>query len=251
MVSWSRKRRMIYALIIGSIILGAIVVPTFLFFYKAPTCFDSILNGKEQGVDCGGACSRLCASAFLSPSVAWTRFEEITPGFYNVAAYIINPNATGEAHNVPYRMMLYDSRGILIVEQKGEATLPPQRSTLVFARAVDTGKRIPTRVFFEFIGFPDWRSQSDPLASLIISDKKYSEDTNSSSLTVVLQNPGVVSYGPISVYAILYDISQNAIGFSKTVIDGIAPKGSVIAPFTWPLSRKGKVISIEVLPVAE
>ena len=251
MVSWSRKRRLVYAGVTMGIVLIAVVVPTFLFFYKAPTCFDNILNGKEQGVDCGGACSRLCASAFLAPSVAWTRFEEITPGFYNVAAYIINPNATGEARKVPYRMMLYDSRGILIVEQKGEAYIPPQRSTLVFARAVDTGKRIPTRVFFEFVGFPDWRSQSDPLASLVISDKKYFEDETSSSLTVVLQNPGVAPYGPISVYAVLYGADDNAIGFSKTIVDGIAPKGSVIAPFTWPLSRKGKVISIEVLPVAE
>ena len=116
---------------------------------------------------------------------------------------------------------------------------------------MDTGKRIPTRVFFEFVGFPDWRSQSDPLASLVISDKKYFEDETSSSLTVVLQNPGVAPYGPISVYAVLYGADDNAIGFSKTIVDGIAPKGSVIAPFTWPLSRKGKVISIEVLPVAE
>lgn len=257
MASWSRKRRFIYALIVGSLILAVIVIPAFLFFYKAPTCFDGILNGTEQDVDCGGKCVRLCASAFLPLSVGWSRFEQVAPGLYNVGAYIINPNPEGEARSVPYRVMLYDSKGILIIEQHDTVDIPAHRNTLAFMRAIDTGKRIPAKAFFEFTGFPDWRSRKDPLSRLVIGEKNYFEDQNSSSLTVDLLNSDSSSSlimppdNKLAVYVVLYDVNNNAIGFSKTFLENILPGESVLAPFTWPFSRNGKVISIEVLPVAE
>ena len=47
----------------------------------------------------------------------------------------------------------------------------------------------------------------------------------------------------------LYDIDSNAIGFSHTQVDTIAPNGGqAIAPFTWSFGRQNKVVSIEVLP---
>jgi hypothetical protein len=55
----------------------------------------------------------------------------------------------------------------------------------------------------------------------------------------------------MGVYVVLYDKNTNAIGFSKTVIDGISPNGMIIAPFTWNIDRKGGVVSIEALYVAE
>ena len=38
---------------------------------------------------------------------------------------------------------------------------------------------------------------------------------------------------------------------SKTIVDGIDGLGLVDAPFTWAENHQGKVVSIEVLPVAE
>jgi hypothetical protein len=252
MASWSRQRRFTYAALVMILLVGTVVGTFLLFFYEAPSCFDGILNGKEQGIDCGGSCVRLCASSFGSPRLAWTRFEELVPGFYNIAAYITNPNPKGQARGVPYHFMVYDARGILIIEHKGKVDIPPQRNTLVFARAVDVGKRIPAKASFEFTGAPDWRSAVDTLDSLVIGEKKYTEDTTSSSLEVSIRNSSVSrATGPFAVYVILYDIDNNAIGFSKTLIDDIQPGQNVIAPFTWPFDRDGKVISIEVLPVAE
>ena len=68
---------------------------------------------------------------------------------------------------------------------------------------------------------------------------------------VTLNNASVYLIGRMSVYAILYDKSGNALGFSKTIVDEILPRSSTLAPFTWPVDRKGEVISIEVLPVQE
>ena len=60
MISWSKKRQIIYlALVVGFFIF---VTTVFLFFllYETPTCFDGKQNQEEIGIDCGGPCVRLC-----------------------------------------------------------------------------------------------------------------------------------------------------------------------------------------------
>jgi hypothetical protein len=251
MSSWSKRRRTLYAIVVVVVVVGVIIIPAFLIFYRAPTCVDGKQNGSEQGVDCGGSCQRLCQSSFLPPSLAWTRFEEVAPSLYSIAAYIVNPNTEGEAFDVPYRMTLFDDRGVPITDTEGVMTLPPHRNTLAFQGAVSVGKRIPSKALFEFIIAPDWHKGSDPLVHLLVGEKKYVEDETGSSLTVALKNDSVQPLQQITVYAVLYDADGNALGFSKTIVDEIGPQGSAIAPFTWPLNRGGKVISIEVLPVVE
>jgi hypothetical protein len=251
MASWSQRRRLIYGSVTIVVLAGAIFIPAFFFFYKAPTCSDGLQNGSEQGIDCGGSCQKLCPSAFLAPDVAWTRIEQVAPGLYNVAVYIINPNPNVGALNVPYHVILYDDQGMEITEYDSAVTLPPRRNTLAFAGAVSTGKRAAAKALFRFAAMPDWIVQDDPLAALTISDKKYAEDASGASLSVTLKNTSVESIGRTSVYAVLYDKDENALGFSKTIIDGILGRRSVTAPFTWSASFNGAVISIEVLPVAE
>lgn len=252
MASWSRRRKLAYALIILLILIGAIIVPVFFLIYRPPTCFDGAKNGDEQGVDCGGSCEHLCQSVFLAPIVRWVRYEQVLPGVYNLAAYIDNPNPDVEALNVPYHIVVYGDRAIPIVDKAGVVSIPPHRPTLAFLGAVSMGKSTPvTSPFFEFTGAPDWHKRADPLAALSIGEQQYAEDETGSSLTVTLRNSSVQPIYRVSVYAILYDKAKNVIGFSKTVVDQIPAQGSAVAPFTWPVNRHGAVISQEILPVAE
>jgi hypothetical protein len=139
----------------------------------------------------------------------------------------------------------------MIIDTRGTVTLPPHRNTLAFKGAVNVGKRVPAKALFEFTAAPDWRKKADPLGAITVTTKDYTEDETGSSLFVTLKNTSVRSIGKIAVYTVLYDKDSNALGFSRTVVDGIAPQSSVVAPFTWPISRYGEVISKEVLPVVE
>lgn len=251
MSSWSQRRKATYASIVIAIAAVIIGIPAYLVLYTPPSCSDGKQNGTEQGVDCGGGCQRLCSSAFLPPATSWARYEQIAPGLYNVAAYIVNPNRTGEASRVPYHLALYDSNGLIITDKTGTITLPPGRNTLAFLPAVQVAKREPAKVLFEFTAAPDWHSRTDPLSDLTIKDKQYSDEDGGSSLVVTLGNTSNKALGPVAVYAALYDIDGNAIGFSKTSVDRIEAKSTAIAPFTWPTDRLGRVVSIEVLPVLE
>ena len=251
MSSWSKNRKSLYGGGVVAFLLLVTIVPLYLHFYKAPTCFDNVLNGNEQGIDCGGSCEKLCQNSFFSPLVKWTRFEKVAPGIYNEAAYIINPNTEGEAARIPYRITLYDDKGVMIIEKTGFVTLPPHRNTLAFQGNVSVGSRIPARALFEFMGTPVWYKKTDPLSKLTVSEKKYVDDSSGSTFSVLLNNEGILPLRNISVYVILSDKDGNALGFSKTAIDEILANHSSIAPFTWPLNREGQVISEEVLPVIE
>jgi len=251
MSSWSRNRKILYGGTTTIIIVIIVVSIGLKLFYKAPTCSDGLKNGDEKGVDCGGSCAKLCQSAFFQPIVSWTRFEETAPHFYNVATYIVNPNIDGIAYNVPYRVQLYDDRGILITEYNRTVTLPPHRNTIAFEGAVDLQERIPAKALFEFTGAPEWKKQSDTLASIFVQDKQYSEEENTSTLLVKIKNSSAENQGQFTAYVVLYDKNNNALGFSKTIVDGIDAGQTITAPFTWPVNRNGAVISIEVLPVAE
>ena len=251
MASWSSRRKFTY----GSTVILALVLivglPAFLLLYKAPTCFDGKQNQGEEGIDCGGPCVKLCPSAFLPPEVIWTKSEPVAPGLYNVAAYVVNNNLDGAAYNVPYEMQLFDVEGVLITYKYGAMTIPPHRNTLAFQGSISTQKRIPAKSIIT-LGSPQWVSENDQLGNLVIADKKYSEDNDSSSLQVTLQNNAVTPYNNLSVYVVLYDANGNAIDFSKTIIDSVpANGGTIVAPFTWPVSHNGQVVSIEVLPVLE
>lgn len=252
MSTWSSRRKSIYGTIVIVVVVLFIGVPAFYLFYKPPTCSDNKQNGNELGVDCGGSCVKLCQNTFLSPQIAWggAKFEKVIDGLYNVAAYIINPNVNGAAVNVSYKMSLFDEKGILITERQGQMTLTPHRNSLAFEPAVDVGKRIPVKAIFEFTQAPIWFKSHDTLDGLAVIDKKYQDDETSSSLEVTLENRTLYPYKDIDVSVVLFDSDGNAQGFSRTQIDSINPKnGREIASYTWPINRKGKIVSIEVIPI--
>lgn len=252
MATWSSRRKSRIGFTIFIVLVALVAAGYFAFFYKAPTCFDSLKNGGEFGVDCGGKCERLCQSAYIPAQIAWGggKSEMVAPGLYNVAALVVNPNTNAAATDVPYKFALFDNKGLLITERAGRITIPAHRNVLVFEPAVNVSQRAPTKVTFEFTKPPEWFKSHDTLENLAIRDKKYNEEEKSSSLEVTLENKGLVAIRDIVVGAVLFDIEGNAIGFSRTEIDSLGPQGSRdIAPFTWPFGRQGKVVSIEAYPV--
>ncbi len=148
-------------------------------------------------------------------------------------------------------MSFYDASGLLIADRIGYLNIPPHRNVLAFETNIDTKERVPIKATFEFLKSPIWFKSQDKLDNLTILKKDYTETDDSSSANIVLENRGLTPYQNIVLYVVLYDINQNVIGFSRTEVDEIKPKGRENAVFTWPFNRSGQVTSIEVLPFIE
>lgn len=249
MATWSTKRRLIYGFSLLVVISIVIIVPLFKILYKAPTCFDGKKNGDELDMDCGGSCKRLCQSAFLSPRIEWgnAKLEKLANGLYNASSYIVNPNINGGAINVPYKISLYDADGVLIVERGGKVNLYPRRNALAFETAIKVNNSIPVRATFEFTQSPMWFKANDDLSGISVLNKDYREERDSSTLEVTLENKTLYPYSNLLLSAVLYDINDNVIGFSRTKIDKINKNSQETIFFTWPFSRDNKVVKEEIL----
>ena len=250
MSSWSRQRRLWYAIVLVATVVVATGLSGFVFFYKAPSCSDGLKNGNETGVDCGGSCKKLCQDTFLPPSVPWTRMKQVAPHLYNVAAYVINPNGKAGG-TVPYRIGLFDDQGSPLAEAHGIMAIPPGRNSMVFRGAMNSGSTTPFRAFFEFTEAPTWSLKPDPTGVLTVTNKEYHEGDMGSSLSVTLTNSSAQAVHNVAVYVVLKDTAGTVIDFSKTIVDEVPGLGSADAPFTWPESHNSNAVSIEVLPVAE
>ncbi|MEI6238165.1 MAG: hypothetical protein WCP15_01355 [bacterium] len=254
MSSWSNRRKLIYLFFFFLIVVIFALGIWYLFFYKAPTCFDGIQNQNEEWVDCGGICSKICQNRFIIAKIDWVKFDYVAPGLYNVGAYIRNENLAGYVPKANYVFRLYDKDGVVITERFGSMYIPPHKNTLAFERGIDTGKRIPTRVMFDFVPSEDtelldWRKYTGKEIQIFSKNIDLTNEDTSPSLTADLQNDSLDTYRNVDVYAILYDIDKNVLGFSKTKIDEIAPGSTEEAVFTWVKARGASINSKEIIPV--
>ena len=235
MASWGTKRKIMYAGVF-IILLGGIFTGLFFgVFYKKPTCFDGKQNAKESGIDCGGACRKVCEAEAIAPVVSWARAFETSAGVYNVAAYIENPNINSTAREIPYIFRLFDESNILVYERKGKTDIQQGSTFVVFETNINTGNRRAKYTFFEFTETPDWQITSTSLVSDNLRVKSQNLDQNSKPIKfqAVIENLSLKTINDIEVTVILYNDLGNAIATSKTILDEIGREGEAIASFTW------------------
>lgn len=247
-MSWAARKRLLY---IGTMILVLGVLGVWIgynIWYEAPTCFDGIRNGNEQGIDCGGGCERVCSFEAVEPVVLWSRFFDVDSGLYSVVALIENPNITAEAFDVPYVFKLRDEDGILVYERKGRAYVPPQSTFAIFEPGIRTGTRVPRSVFFEFSGVADWVRTTESIPTIGVRDTEFSERSGSPRVTGRISNDTLVPIPNVEVIAILFNESGNAIGASRTTIDVLEPESSQNLVFTWPRPFEESVAKVDIIP---
>lgn len=204
------------------------------YLYVAPTCFDGEQNGTERGVDCGGACTRICAFDTTAPKVAWARSFKVTDGQYNAVAYLENPNQTAANPEVAYTFSLYDADG-LIAERSGTTILPADSTYPVFEGRIITNERIPTQTFVDIYPGDVWvpaESGRDQFGIGDIDRGQLQDDRPRLNATV--ENKMLTEARDVEVVATIFDVRKNALTSSRTIVDTIAPRSQADVVFTWP-----------------
>jgi hypothetical protein len=251
-MNWALKRQILFLL--GIILFCALVAFLLIYpsFHKPPTCTDSIQNGDETGIDCGGSCPNACLSQVNAVSVLWARAFEVVPGRYNAVAYIVNHNQNAAAEEVNYSFRFADANNIYIGKRDGTTFIPPAGNFAIFAPAIDVGNSIPVITTFEFTETPQWQQVSvDKINQLkvLVSNISLTNETTSPSLSATITNNSLFSIPNVNVVAILYDQSGNAVSASSTYLNQINPLGSTNVNYTWPQPFTTPVVKKEILPV--
>lgn len=249
-MSWASHRQSQYLLgLFGFLAFVALII--FLpILTKPATCTDGKRNGGETGVDCGGACERICAADVADPQVLWSRAFLVSNSTYNLVAFMENSNPSAGIRAVSYEFRIYDTNNLLIGRRSGTTFVPPNQQFAVFEPRFDAGKSEIRSVTFEFTSPFVWVKKSPTLQTLPyrVDNVIYGTDSAAPSLTARMTNDSPYDLPAFDVVTILYDAKHIAINVSKTHKDGLDSNSTTPLLFTWPQPFGQDPVTQDILP---
>ncbi|MCC2631236.1 MAG: hypothetical protein K0S38_1045 [Candidatus Paceibacter sp.] len=245
-MTWAAKRQIIYFSIFMVVMLVVVGIPLFSIYYQAPTCFDNKQNGPEQGVDCGGACNRLCKALEIKPVVEWQRLLEVQPGLYSAVAYVQNPNLNAQAEAVPYTFTVRDDANMVITERKGITYIPPGKNFAVFESGIIIPTDIgPVRATFDLSDDFEWTVAPKNPPQITVSNQQVDGLSNTPRITADLTNTSFTNVGRVDATIIVYNTDGNAVAASKTYVDNLDKQTTTKIVYTWPKPFSSEVTSCQ------
>lgn len=240
--AWRRFQYLTGAFVLMAAIGGAVYAS---YLYEPAGCFDLTHNGEERGVDCGGACTRICSVDVLPPSISWVQSFRVVEGQYNAVAYVENRNLNAGTPEIGYTLSLYDNEG-LITERKGVTVLPPDSVYPIFEGRIATGGRVPTQTFIELEDDVVWLPAEEGREQFVIEERELKSADSEPRLDAKITNNSVVEARDVEIVATIFDVKRNALTSSRTVVPFFRGRTTEDVVFTWPEPISKTVRSCEV-----
>ncbi len=251
MSKWANKRKRNITIVIGIILFIFLVFFVFSVQNKKPTCFDSIQNGQESGIDCGGGCQSVCRDEVRNIVVWWERPFRISSGVYNTVAYFENQNLGSGLQELMYEFKLYDKDNVLVSQPRiGSTFIEPNKRSAIFESGINTGDKEAYTAFFKISSIQDWQKIDTSFSYNLfnIGEPTLSGQDVSPKVTASVENKSFYNFTDVPVVVILYNNEGNAIAASQTYIDSIDQGKKEQVNFSWPEPFKDPVSRIEIIP---
>ena len=222
-------------------IFGAI----FYWFYSpslkpSSSCSNGIQDVGEQGIDCGGTCSKACTAAQLSAITSGPAMVfHPTPSSVSVMVQVQNPSQIFAARKFYYKFTLLDNSGNQVPggEISGESFVYASEIKYVaeFNKPFADSSKI-VAADFSIIGQPDWVSNSlFGKPNLSLQNSSTSVAANEVDIAGSIINNDTVSVSNVNIFAIIYSKLGRPAGISKTELNGIMPGQQQSFSITHPL----------------
>lgn len=209
------------------LILTAVLYAAYLIWFKpAPSCFNGFKDPGEEGIDCGGICSKTCLpSGFNAVElVGDPRIFHPTQSSISVMAQIQNKNAAFAAQMLPYKFGFYDSQDNLLYEKSGDSFVYASEIKYVAEfnlQFADISKAAYAKIS---IGEPNWVSDSIfSIPNLKVQNYNSSSSDAGIQVTGNLLNNSPVSIPRITILAVFYSNIGQPAGISKSELNDVAP----------------------------
>lgn len=247
-MNW-RLKRQLAILSIVVLITGGVI---FLFFYQfAPeaTCFDNKINQEETDIDCGGPCMPCALKNPKEISVFWSKFVKFSPGAFDVAAYLKNPNEFLGASEVSYQFELVDQIGASVAIRRGKTFFLPGEEIYVVESNLATSRE-PVAVNFKITDIK-WVFGEFRRPDMIVGERnfeKIGEDSVETTLETSVQNRSIYDFGVVEIDVLVLDISENLLGIQKSIEKNFLAGEKRAFEFSWPGDFNDKIKIIRVEP---
>ena len=233
---------LIFILIVGGIGYGFVDY----FFLVEPTCFDSVQNGVEEGVDCGTlACGVACEPAIMPLNILSQKLIQVRPGDYDFVAQINNPNTLYGASRVRYTLDL----GGMLLDKSGTFYILPGQTRFVIVSGIRSDSVLREASFdvteaewekvetFENISFPLQR-KSYTVADrngVLPGEGPVLEPGLRSEFEAVVFNSSDFDFDKAEVGVILFDEGNNIIAVNRTDIRTFLSRTERHFKVSWPV----------------
>ena len=243
---WAFWRRLQYGAGAAAFLSLCSVIFYFTAIYAPSTCFDNLQNGGEAGVDCGGACTRICAFTVTPPQIVWAESFKITDGQFNAVAYVENKNAVAATPVLEYTFRLFDGAEVL-AERSGKTILPPNSTYPIFEGRITTAPgRTPTRTEIVLTPSDLWLPATVGRNQFRTVDVELLTTDTRPRLDVSIENTELTEARGVEVVATIFNRAGEPVTASQTFIDLFSPRSTKDITFTWPNSIAKTVRSCEV-----
>ncbi|MDO8565558.1 MAG: hypothetical protein Q7S04_00010 [Candidatus Moranbacteria bacterium] len=230
------------------VLLGVLVYVTFI---KAPeTCFDSLENQNETGIDCGGVCAAVCKENIVGEDLQFTEvaFVPAGDGKYDVLAKVYNSNDVEGASSFTYTVTLKDGTGKGIATRSGKNYILPQESKYILELNLEA--TAPAAVDF-VVDSVAWARLSgyQEKPAVNVYQKSYSQISSGAGFSEakgLLSNQSPYDFRSIIVRVILRDAAGSPLAFNATEIRTVRASEERDFRLVWPSAFPGTVEKVEM-----
>ncbi len=199
----------------------------FLFLRTEPSCTNGIQDGKEQGIDCGETCGRVCIPATLKPLVAGAaRVFNPEEGRVSVLVEVTNPNPDWGTDRFDYRFELFTDKGQSLGVVEEQSFIYPGEVKYVFAFVpVEKGIRVQ-RAAVSAIARNWLPSAEFRKAVVAIESQAAAREGGKIRATGRIVNRDTIPFDTVIMTAILKNSLNIPVGVSATEIGTLEVGGS-------------------------
>lgn len=201
----------------------------FAFLKPAPSCFDSIQNQKEEGIDCGGPCSRACIPASIKNIEIVDRILSFEPAPSSISflARVSNPNLDYATRNFSYQLSLRNASGAVVKSIPGSSFIYAGEVKYIFMPNISVSRSSFDKVDLEING-ASWLAANEFVGPPQLAVSRVQTNVSNSKVVAEGQatNNDIVSFPRVTILAIFKGKLGQTAGVSQTELDNLSPNES-------------------------
>ena len=219
-------------LIYGSVYLAILALFGFWIyfsnFHTTSTCFDNIQNQDEEGIDCGGACFKICLpNEFGTIEVVdRVRILKVDDEHLSLLVKIQNNSIDFAAESFNYAINIFDSSDKLLTSIFGTSFIYQGEVKYLAVPNAKISPSLAARATFESSN-PNWiLGETLAKPDVIIQNQKTIFDNTQIKVEGSLISHSVSTLSNIKIIAIFYSQFGLPVGVSQTEIENLEPNGT-------------------------
>jgi hypothetical protein len=225
-------KQLLYGLLYVVIFIGLPVGMYFSLLKPAPTCWDGVQNGKEEGIDCGGGCPQVCIPkdirALEAGEVKALSLGRDENGFMHESFFVevTNPNVEFAARRVHFTITTETASATATLARLDGTTYfyAGEVRTLAFPNII-VGEHEVVNASIAFFN-PEWvPAEAWKRPQLRVQHAATRRDSENGEIIVEgeLVNDDSITFPTVEVLALLRGRLGEIAGVSRTELAEVAP----------------------------